>query len=398
MQPDEMRDFIVVGGGVYGAGVAWELAKRGTAVVLLEAETIASGASGGLGKRGVRANGRDVRELALMRLAYERWPRLAEEIGAPTGYERTGHLLLFEQRAGGPQDTLEDAPARQWLQEQQGIPTQLLDRDAVRALEPHVSDDIVAALYCPLDGIADHTATTQGLARAAQRLGAEVREHTRVTGLERDGDRVTAVVTANGERIGVHQAVLLLSNSHVPAFVQAHLGIILPLWRTLPQVMATAPVDPLPIHHLIGHASRTLSMKVIAGNSMMISGGWLGRWNPAIGRGETIPSQVQGNLAQAVAVYPSLAGVAIQESDASRPESMSIDDIPIIDHLPGARNMLIGAGWSGHGFAISLAVTRLLADWAETGERPDLLRPFSYARFLPIQPMPTAHTVPRNNV
>ncbi len=190
MQHDETHDFVVVGGGVYGAGVAWEFAKRGASVVLLEAETIASGASGGLGKRGVRANGRDVRELALMRVAYERWPRLAEEIGAPTGYERTGHLLLFERRESGPHEPLADAPARQWLQEQQGIPTQLLDRDAVRALEPHVNDEIVAALYCPLDGIADHTATTRGLAQAAERLGGEIREHTRVTGLEREGDRV----------------------------------------------------------------------------------------------------------------------------------------------------------------------------------------------------------------
>ncbi|HXH11738.1 MAG TPA: FAD-dependent oxidoreductase [Alphaproteobacteria bacterium] len=62
-------DFVIVGGRVYGAGVAWELAKRGAEVLLLEAQQIASGASGGLGQRGVRANGRDLRELALMRLA-----------------------------------------------------------------------------------------------------------------------------------------------------------------------------------------------------------------------------------------------------------------------------------------------------------------------------------------
>ena len=45
-------DFVIVGGGVYGAGVAWELAKRGAEVVLLEALQIADGASGGVGVRG----------------------------------------------------------------------------------------------------------------------------------------------------------------------------------------------------------------------------------------------------------------------------------------------------------------------------------------------------------
>ena len=90
-------DFVIVGGGVYGSGVAWELARRGAEVVLLEARQIASGASGGLGKRGVRANGRDVRDLPLMRLAYDLWPVLNEMLGAPTGYERTGHVQLIEQ-------------------------------------------------------------------------------------------------------------------------------------------------------------------------------------------------------------------------------------------------------------------------------------------------------------
>jgi glycine/D-amino acid oxidase-like deaminating enzyme len=43
--------------------------------------------------------------------------------------------------------------------------------------------------------------------------------------------------------------------------------------------------------------------------------------------------------------------------------------------------MLFGTGWSGHGFAISLAVNRLLSDWAITGSEPDLLSPFGYGRF-----------------
>jgi sarcosine oxidase subunit beta len=54
-----MADYVIIGGGIYGCTVAWHLAKQGADVHLLEANTIASGASGGLGKRGVRANGRD---------------------------------------------------------------------------------------------------------------------------------------------------------------------------------------------------------------------------------------------------------------------------------------------------------------------------------------------------
>jgi sarcosine oxidase subunit beta len=377
------RDYVIVGGGVYGTGVAWELARRGADVLLLEAGTVAGGASGGPGKRGVRANGRDGRELSLMRLAYDLWPKLADEIGAATGYERTGHLQLIERTPAAPSDALRSAPARQWLQQQHGIPTELLDREGVLRLEPYVSDNVIAALYCPDDGVADHTATTRGLAQAAARLGAEIREQTRVTGLEREGERVTAVITEGGERIGVNRSVLLLSNTDVPDFVRRHLGVTLPVWHCFFQVLVTEPVEPPPLRHLIGHDSRVLALKAAPGGGVMVTGGWLGRWNAERGRGETIPEQVRGNFAEAVAVYPALEGVAIAEADASRKESLCVDDIPIIDRLPGASNMLVGCGWSGHGFAISLAVARLLADWAYDGERPGLLRPFSYARFLP---------------
>src|SRR5215469_8298753 len=106
-------DYVIIGAGVYGSAVAWELSRRGATVLVLEAETLACGASGGPGKRGVRACGRDVRELPLMRLAYDLWPRLADAIGEPTGYERIGGLHLIERGPDGASTRLASAAARQ---------------------------------------------------------------------------------------------------------------------------------------------------------------------------------------------------------------------------------------------------------------------------------------------
>ena len=113
----------------------------------------------------------------------------------------------------------------------------------------------------------------------------------------------------------------------------------------------------------------------------MISGGWLGRWNADAGRAETTPNQVDGNKAEAMAVYPCLAEVSLAEATADRPETCTVDDIPVIDVLPGANNMIVATGWSGHGWAIAPAGNHLLAQWAYTGTQPDLLRPFRYNRF-----------------
>lgn len=373
-------DYIIVGGGIYGAGVAHELAQRGAEVLLLEANSIADGASGGLGKRGVRANGRDLRELPLMRMAYEQWPTLHQRIGADTGYQRSGHLLLIER-----QRDLEKAPAIAWVQEQQRIPTRLIQGAELREMEPWLDERVLAALYCPNDGVADHTGTTRGMARAAAAAGAEVREQCAVAGLDVRGGRVRALVTTDQERIPVTGTLLLLCNSAVPELLHNHFHITLPVWTLLPQVMLTASLDPMPVRHLIGHAHRTLAIKPITRDTeqhVMISGGWRGRWNAEHGRGDTQPDQVEGNLAEARAVYPCLHDVPVLEADASRRETATFDGVPIIDRVPGIHNTFFATGWSGHGWAIAPAVAQLLADWAYTGHQPALLRPFAYSRFL----------------
>lgn len=371
-------DYIIIGGGIYGAGVAWELARAGREVMLLEAGEIASGASGGLGRRGVRANGRDLRELPLMRLAYDRWPTLHEEIGGSTGYERIGHLDLIENESD-----LQAAPHVSWMQNKQGVPTRMVERAELCEMEPALGEEVIAARFCPNDGVADHTATTRSMAMAAQKAGAVVREQTQVTALERGADRIEAVQTAAGERIAVGKELTLLSNAHVPLCLEQTYGLHLPVWQILPQVMLTNPVDTIPIRHLIGHASRVLAIKP-EGQQVMISGGWRGRWNESIQdgervqRGETVAEQVAGNYAEAVAVYPFLDGVGVAEADASRLEMVAVDGIPIIDRV---ENVTFASGWSGHGWAIAPTVTRLMAKWIVDGKRSDLLRPFGLVRF-----------------
>ena len=369
-----MAEYVIVGGGIYGCTVAWELAKRGADVLLLEAAQIASGASGGLGERGVRANGRDLRELPLMRLAYDIWPTLHNEIGGYTGYRRLGHLHLIER-----ENDLAAAAAQAWLQNQHGIESHLLGARELRELEPNLSENVIAAIYCPKDGVADHTATTRSMANAAREQGATIQENARVTGMARRGERVVSLsADIDGEtvEIAVGEQLILLSNAHVGEFVAEHLDVQLPIWRMLPQVMALRADIPPPMTHLIGHAHRTLAIKPLPDGRVMVSGGWRGRWNETTGQGEPVAEQVEGNRLEAVAVYPALADVPVDEVYTDRAEMVCVDGIPIIDTLPGAENMLVGVGWSGHGWAISPAVGRLMAEWALSGERPELLAPF----------------------
>ena len=179
-----------------------------------------------------------------------------------------------------------------------------------------VSENVIAAIYCPKDGVADHTATTRAMANAARQSGARIIENAPVTGLTRQGERVVRIrATIDGEdtEIEVGKQVILLSNAHVAGFVRDNLGIELPIWRMWPQVMALEADTPPPMTHLIGHAHRTLAIKPLPDGRVMVSGGWRGRWDEATGQGEPIAEQVEGNRLEAVAVYPALADLAVDE-------------------------------------------------------------------------------------
>ncbi|QBI54045.1 NAD(P)/FAD-dependent oxidoreductase [Streptomonospora litoralis] len=375
------HQFVIIGGGVHGCAAAWMLADSGEDVLLLEADEVAAGASGGFGRRGVRGNRRDLRELPLMRASYRLWPALADQLGADTYYERTGGLNLIEQETTGTKGGLVAAEAHAAVQSRNGVPTEVLTRDRLLELEPNLGHAVRGALYCPFDGTADHGATTAAFAAAARARGAVIEEHSPVTGVETAAGRVTAVTTAGERRYEVGQALLVLANAGAVDLLRDHFGVTLPVWRILPQALRVRAGAEPPMHHLIGHDHRSLSLKPLPDGGVMVSGGWRGRWNAELGRGEEIDANVRGNLRAAAEVYADLADAELDFADARRPESCSADEIPVIDRVPGTANALVGTGWTGHGFAIAPAVAEALAFWARTGARPESLSPFSATRF-----------------
>ncbi len=375
MKTPVKAEFVIVGAGVVGSGVAFELARRGRSVIVLEAAQIASGASGGPGKRGVRANGRSIRELPLMHRAHELWPRLAETLAADVGFEPIGHLELAERP-----DDIARLPERAALQREHGIPTEIVEGAALLDLEPDLAASVSAALFCSRDGIADHGATTRAYADAARRAGATFVEGARVEQLITDAGRVRSVVTADERRIEVDSAVIVAANQGTAELV-APLGAKITTFPVLPQALVTAPLAPPVVRHLIGHAHRRLALKSLPGGELMITGGWLGRWNAELGHGEVDPSAVAGNLAEASAVFPRLAAVAPVLAVADRVEAVSQDLVAIVDAVPGVPSCLYATGWTGHGWAIAPAVAEALAQWLLDGERPESLAPLASSRF-----------------
>lgn len=371
-------DFVIVGGGVYGMATAYHLARLGAeSVAVIERDEPAAGASGGVGKRGVRANRRDLRELPLMREANRIWPTLHEELDGATGYERTGGTYLIDGPASTGFKGIDAAESYARAQSALGVPTELWDRDRVRSEYPGISDEVQAASFVPTDGVASHEATTLSYAAAAQRRGVQILSGTEVVELRTDGaGRIAGVLTANGELIGARREVLLLANGGVRQLVAEATGKDLPLWTIYPLACTLRTSSSVYIPRLTGHETRPLSVKM-TGEHIMLSGGWRGRATPE--GPEVVPERLRGNIEVLQRVFPYLADLEVITADASRAETASVDQIPIIGRC--APNLFVACGWSGHGWAIAPVVSRLIAEDIVMDAPSPLLAPFSPRRF-----------------
>ncbi|WP_241074845.1 NAD(P)/FAD-dependent oxidoreductase [Achromobacter insuavis] len=375
-------DYVIVGAGIFGASLAWTLARAGQSVTLLERRAVASGASGGPGHRGVRANNRDLRELPLAVRALQIWPTLTRELGADSGFEPLGGLSLGElERVGGTHGrvTLE---ARAAVQNAFGARTEILDAAGVREKLPNVSDKVIYALYSPNDGIADHTVATRAFASAAVARGATLIEDAEVRQVRAAGAQPASVRLADGREFTAARAVVLAANTQVPKLLAEAFGLRLPIWSFNPQVAQLRVSRDLKLEHLINHSNRTLSIKRADADHITVTGGAVGRWDDATETGNTDLSTLSASLTALTATFPITAtDTVVTHLDASRADSSSVDQIPIIDQVAGHEGVFYATGWSGHGFAIAPAVSEAVAAWLASGKRPQVLDPFGVARF-----------------
>ncbi len=185
------RDIIVVGAGIIGCSVAYELARRGASVQVIDARATGMGAtqaSAGMlvpfieAGEGSALFGLAVRSLHLFD---EFVARAAHDSGIQVGYRRTGSLQVATDEQG--MTALRNLAARLDLQ---GVPFGLLDAHAVHAEEPYLAADIVGGLFIPAHGFVHVGEFTRALAAAARHHGAQVIEGSRVRRISTSGDDV----------------------------------------------------------------------------------------------------------------------------------------------------------------------------------------------------------------
>lgn len=366
-------DVIVIGGGISGTATAYELARRGVSVTLLEREDIAAMASGWT-LAGVRQSGRHVAELPLAAAAVRRWETLSEELGADVEYRQDGNLRLARTEDEVPviKAVVEDGKAA-------SLPIEYIDgADAVREFAPVLTPLLRGASFCATDGHANNHLTVKAYAAAAARHGATIRTGVHVMALQTDGDRITGVVTADG--VIPAGMVVVAAGIYTPKLLNP-LGLDYRITVTHCPVVQTEPAVPM-LKPVLGVASGGFAGRQEASGRFRLIG-HVEEWTAGEHTEDNIAltfGQIQDTINQSLEILPVVRELRVSKIWGGLIDRTP-DVIPVLDTVPSHEGLVVGAGFSGHGFGLGPVTGEILADLATQVTSRFDLTPFSLSRY-----------------
>ncbi|HVL87793.1 MAG TPA: FAD-binding oxidoreductase [Candidatus Thermoplasmatota archaeon] len=360
---------VVVGAGVVGLATAHNLAKAGLRdVVVLERGYVLAGASGRNGG-GVRAQWTTEENLRLARDSIAMFRTLPEELGINIWFRQGGYLFLaFDD---GHVHELTKAVA---FQNAHGIASRIVGPEEAIEMAPGLNArGVLAASYCPTDGVLFPWPVVLGYLEQCKRRGVEVHTGTTVTGFESSGDRIRRVVTDKGTIEA--DWVVNCAGAH-SRDVAALAGASLPNVPVRHEILSTEPLKPFLEPMLVDMRNGLYASQVMRGE--VVTG--IGMPNEPPGHNERSSLDFLQSIGAAlVDLLPDLRRVKVVRQWAGMYD-ITPDRVPI---LGPARfhNFVQANGFSGHGFMISPMVARIVADMI-LGKPPIVpLSPFSPDRF-----------------
>ena len=363
---------MVIGGGVVGCSIAYQLARRGMRdVVVLERESVGSGTTS-KAAGGIRSQFPTETEIRFSLESIRVFESFEEEFGVDPGYKKIGYLFLVSDEAD-----LKGFDTRIALQRRLGVDIRVLQPDDARKLVPALRvDDLVAAVWGPTDGMAGPAEVTNGFARRARELGARIVEGVRVTAIELDGPRVRGVRTSDGD---VETPLVMNAAGPSAARVGQLAGVALPVHPRRRHIFFTEPFPeiPGPVPLTTDRASGFYFRKEM--EQVLLSPGDVedvgDDFNVSVDS-----RKVEETVEKALHRLPIIERARIAGGWAGlRP--LTPDDHAIIGWAPDREGFFLAVGFGGHGFQHSPATGRHVAEWILDGKPSLDLSLFDPARF-----------------
>jgi len=330
-------DAAIIGGGVMGCTTTLFLARGGMRVVLLERGSLCREASG------VNAGTLTMHMTRAALIPYalggwKLWTTTPAWLGSDVGARATDGLSLAFTET-------EAALVRQRaeVRREAGAPIEIVGPDRAREIEPGLSQKVLLAAYCPIDGFASAYLTGLAFRTALLKAGADIRENAAVLGIERE--KGGFVVRTGKDRLRARR-IVLAGGVWIEEMLR-WFEIDIPIKCLINQLVVTERLAPV-MRTVMGIASGLLSLKQFENGTVLIGGGWQGLGDRKRGGVEIIPENLIGNLRLARYAIPALSRARVARIWLGL-EAETADAMPIIGPIPGVENaFVIGSVHSGY--------------------------------------------------
>jgi sarcosine oxidase subunit beta len=348
-------EIVIIGGGISGTSIAYNLAKKGMKdIVLVEKGYLSSGATGRCGA-GVRAQWGTVMNCILARDSIKFFENINEELGyeGDCEFKQGGYLLLATT-----EKEVEQFKKNISLQNSLGIPSRLITPAQAKEIVPHLNTNgILAAAFSHKDGHANPFHVVQAYANAAKRLGVEIYTFTEVTDIKTDSKgKVIGVVTDKGE-IATNK-VVNATEGHSQV-VAKMVGIDLPVYSERHQILVTEPVNPVQGPMVMSFSLNLYIQQTPHGSFIMGHGDPNERKDFNIGHTWHFLEEMAKT---AVNVLPLLGKLRVVRQWSGL-YNITPDCQPIMGGHPDVEGYYMAVGFSGHGFMVGPMTGLLMSEY-----------------------------------
>lgn len=375
----ETTNYLIVGGGLEGLAIAWSLADRGeTDILVVERDTTCSGMTGK--SSGVVRSHYGTPSLAAMSwYSVDVFERATELTGDDMAFQQCGYVV------GVAENNVEPLHKNVAMMQSLGIDVDLIGHDKMHELWPQLHlDDFAAFAYEPRGGRGEAYMAGMAFGAAARRLGVTIRQSTEVAELLRgDDDRVYGVRLADGNEI--HSGTVILATGPWAPALTAPLGFDLDVKAQRAQLVLVDQGEPTPVVPVLSdlaglsYVCREPNGELLVGNSDHQAPQYIDPDNYINRADESTLEKIVMKMGHRL---PDMPDPRITSSYVGAYD-VTPDYNPIIGPSP-VDGLFLATGFSGHGFKISPAVGKLVADLVTDGSTtlPNVdPRDFRYSRF-----------------
>ncbi|MFE4501966.1 NAD(P)/FAD-dependent oxidoreductase [Rhodococcus sp. NPDC056743] len=375
----ETTNYLIVGGGLEGLAIAWSLADRGeTDILVVERDTTCSGMTG-KSSGVVRAHYGTPSLAAMSWYSVDVFERATELFNDDMAFQQCGYVV------GVADNNIEPLRKNVAMMQSLGVEVDLIDHDQMGELWPKLHlDDFAAFAYEPRGGRGEAYMAGMAFGAASRRLGVTIRQSTEVAELLRgDDDRVYGVRLVNGDEI--HSGTVILATGPWAPALTASLGFDLDVKAQRAQLVLVDQGEPTPVVPVLSdlaglsYVCREPNGELLVGNSDHQAPQYIDPDNYINRADESTLEKIVMKMGHRL---PDMPDPRITSSYVGAYD-VTPDYNPIIGPSP-LDGLFLATGFSGHGFKISPAVGKLVADLVTDGSTtlPNVdPRDFRYSRF-----------------